>query len=583
MTEAEQDELVGRTLASKYRVVRKLGSGGMGAVWEAVQEGLGRPVAIKTVHAHLANDKTLVARFRREAESVARIGHPHIVQVFDFHEASGDDPPFLVMELLSGEPLAALVKRSGPIAADRAARIGVQALAALEAAHRAGIVHRDVKPDNVFLVTGAKVEDFVKVLDFGVAKLLGEGVEQKLTATGLVVGTLAYMAPEQATGGVVDGRADQHALAACLYFATSGKRPYLKSSTREMLLALATEEAPPLASQAPTVDPGFAAIVERALRREPGDRWESCAAMGDALEAWLVTWSGVATAPMASPATVSAPTQREVPPPADTPPPGSLASPGVAAATAAHGGPRTLEIPAAPARTPSSPPRPHTLVSAGVAPPERATVPSPEPGRAGAPAFVADSVAIAPRPATPIAPASAGEATSVPAALPTEAAPAPPEKAPVPTSSAPVAVSAPTRARPPRPMRWGLVLSASAGAVVLLGGAAMVGLYFLARSTAESLSTRAPDGAATAPAPSAPAAAEPDTEVAARGAARPQPQGATRPAPTAGKVAAASAPFASPAGTSPSAATTTALPGAAATPTPAHAPPGKEKGKGKPK
>jgi serine/threonine-protein kinase len=188
----------GTLLGGRYRIETLVGEGGMGAVYEAVQQDLDRRVALKILHEHLTDDVELRSRFQREARVVAMLGHPNVVQISDFQARDGE-PPFFVMELLHGENLRDLLKRAQLLPPERVAYIAVQVLSALEAAHRASVVHRDIKPDNIFLERTDVQVDIVKVLDFGVAKLLGRD-DMKLTREGLVVGTLSYMAPEQALG-----------------------------------------------------------------------------------------------------------------------------------------------------------------------------------------------------------------------------------------------------------------------------------------------------------------------------------------------------------------------------------------------
>ena len=228
-------DLTGALLGGRYRVGRKLGEGGMGAVYEGLQEDLARSVALKILHPHLAADEELRGRFRREARVVARLGHPNVVQISDFQVNEGE-PPFFVMELLHGESLRDLMRRSVCLEPSRVAYIAVQVLSALEAAHRANVVHRDIKPDNIFLERTSVQADIVKVLDFGVAKLLAEGDgSPKLTRSGLVVGTLASMSPEQALGDPVDGRADLYSLAAVMYLALAGRKPFDGATTAALL------------------------------------------------------------------------------------------------------------------------------------------------------------------------------------------------------------------------------------------------------------------------------------------------------------------------------------------------------------
>ncbi|MEO6418406.1 MAG: serine/threonine-protein kinase, partial [Polyangiaceae bacterium] len=212
----QTSELVGSVLGGRYRIVRRMGAGGMGAVYEALQEDLNRRVAVKVLHPHLALDADLVQRFKREAQAAAALGHPNIVHVTDFQVNPGEQP-FLVMEYLTGKSFRELMKEETRLPAKRAAFIATQVLSALAAAHEANIVHRDIKPDNIFLSSTSAMKDLVKVLDFGIAKLLKPSDEGPLTMAGTVLGTLSYMAPEQARGEVVDHRADLYALG-CIMF-----------------------------------------------------------------------------------------------------------------------------------------------------------------------------------------------------------------------------------------------------------------------------------------------------------------------------------------------------------------------------
>ena len=247
----------------RYQIVRALDRGGMGEVYEATQVQLARRVALKTIRADLASKPELLARFRREAESAAALGHPNIVQVTDF-KANPGEPAFLVMEMLDGTTLAEVLQREGRLDPSRAAFIAVQLLSGLAAAHRAGIVHRDVKPGNVFLQSTSVMRDLVKVLDFGVAKLALEATPgaHAMTQAGEVLGTLAYMAPEQATSGAaIDARTDIFGVGATLFHALSGVRPF---DATELGVGRM-----PLEKIAPWVHRDLAAVIERALLRSP--------------------------------------------------------------------------------------------------------------------------------------------------------------------------------------------------------------------------------------------------------------------------------------------------------------------------
>ncbi len=275
--------LTGRTLGGgAYRVGRLLGQGAMGAVYEGVQEALGRAVAIKVLHAskgQLRQDQ--FERFQREAKAAAALGHANIVQITDFQWMAGE-PPFLVMERLVGQSLGEAIKRNGKLPAQRVAFISAQVLAALHQAHTAGIVHRDIKPDNVFLTLLAMVNDIVKVLDFGVAKLLDEA---PLTMVGAMIGSPAYMPPEQAFGRPVDARSDVYAVGATMYHALSGRPPLDARDAAEFLTKVELP-VPPLAELVPGFDRALSEVVAKAMAKRPEERFPSADAMRLALMPW---------------------------------------------------------------------------------------------------------------------------------------------------------------------------------------------------------------------------------------------------------------------------------------------------------
>lgn len=296
----------GTLLGGRYRLVSRLGKGGMGEVWEAVQEGLGRRVAVKVLLPELVHEPELLARFQREAQAAASLGHPNIVQTTDFVSVPGE-PPCLVMELLSGQSFARAIE-GGPMGEARVAFIAMQLLEALAVAHRAGIVHRDIKPDNVFLTSIAGVDDIVRVLDFGIAKLYGETEAPKLTMTGAVMGTPQYMAPEQARGLAVDARTDLFAVGTCMYQALTGRLPFAGNSFNALLFAIAEEAAPPVASLRANVDPRLAAIVDRAMAKDPSQRFASADEMRGALAPFAAgSTASFAPAPLPTPAVAVTP------------------------------------------------------------------------------------------------------------------------------------------------------------------------------------------------------------------------------------------------------------------------------------
>ncbi|WP_435819782.1 protein kinase domain-containing protein [Micromonospora taraxaci] len=249
-------------IADRYRLVRPLGQGGMGRVWQARDEMLQRDVAIKELVAPpgLRDDerRELRERSMREARAVARLGHVNVVRVFDVLHS--DDDPWIVMELVPSRSLHQVLEAEGPMPADRAARIGLGVLSALRAAHRAGVLHRDVKPANVLLADDGRVV----LTDFGLATLPGD---PRMTQTGMVLGSPAFLAPERATDGDVGPAADLWSLGATLYAAVEGRTPYHRSSPIATLAALATE-APPPAQRAGRLTP----LLEGLLRREPDQR-----------------------------------------------------------------------------------------------------------------------------------------------------------------------------------------------------------------------------------------------------------------------------------------------------------------------
>lgn len=277
----------GTLLGGRYRIGRLLGEGGMGRVYEAVREDFAHMrVAIKVLHPELGENPEHFERFRREAETVAAIDHPNIVRVLDFCSAEGE-PAFLVMERLIGASLAQTIARDGAFAPSRAAFVVSQALGALAAAHRMDVIHRDLKPDNVFLTSMAGIPDVVKLLDFGIAKLLGQHGEQHLTQTGLVLGTPPYMAPEHARGDAVDARSDVYGVGCLLYEALSARRPFSAKNYNALLYAIQQSAAVPIRDLRPELDVGLTDVVERAMSKNPDARFQTADEMAEALEPWV--------------------------------------------------------------------------------------------------------------------------------------------------------------------------------------------------------------------------------------------------------------------------------------------------------
>ncbi len=243
-------------------------------------------VALKVLHPKLLDRADVVARFRREAELVAKIRNPNIVSVIDF-VAVPDGPTFIVMELLAGSTLERAIQGDPPLSERRVAFIASQILDALDAAHSAEIVHRDLKPENVFLTTMSKIPDVVKLLDFGIAKVLSEDAAPKLTQTGTVLGTPAYMAPEYARGEPASPLGDLYALGCVIYEALTKKTPYEAANYNALLFAIQGKAPTPIVAHRADVSAEMIAIVSRAMAKDPADRFPSARAMRDALEPWL--------------------------------------------------------------------------------------------------------------------------------------------------------------------------------------------------------------------------------------------------------------------------------------------------------
>jgi serine/threonine protein kinase len=281
-------ERPGRLLGGRYRLIRPIGSGGMGAVYAAIDERLGGEVALKLLRARAS--PSLLERFRREARLTATLGNPHIVRITDFHENPGE-PPFIVMERIDGMSLKALIETAGPLPARRACAIAAQILSALGDAHDAGILHRDVKPANV-LVSSSPAGDIVKVVDFGLARLDEAHIFQnkptscmQLTAVGELVGTAGYVAPEHLRGEPIDHRVDIYAVGATLFQMLSGKKAF-DGMSLPYWMATAQRSSPRLDEVAYGVDPALVEVVARAMAVRQADRYSSATEMIAALTPW---------------------------------------------------------------------------------------------------------------------------------------------------------------------------------------------------------------------------------------------------------------------------------------------------------
>ena len=256
-----------RVLGERYRIVRHLARGGMAEVYLAHDELLDRQVAVKVLFPELADDASFVERFHREARAAAGLSHPNIVSVYDFGQDDG--AYFMVMEYVEGETLRDIVRSRGPLPPDEAAGIAADVAAALEVAHRHGIVHRDVKPGNVL------ISDMVKVADFGIAR--AGGARESLTQTGAVLGTATYLAPEQAQGQPVDPRTDLYAVGVVLYEMLAGRPPFRGETPVAVAYQHLSETPVPPSQHNPEVPPALDAVVLKAMAKDPAQRHASAA------------------------------------------------------------------------------------------------------------------------------------------------------------------------------------------------------------------------------------------------------------------------------------------------------------------
>jgi serine/threonine-protein kinase len=289
--EAEADteagpSLVGTVLAGRYRIERLLGSGGMGSVYRAEHVLMRKACAVKVLHREMTQVKEVVARFEREAVAAARIEHPNVATATDFGQLENGSF-YLVLEFIEGQSLGQLIAETGPLKEERALLIARQIADALAAAHAAGIVHRDLKPDNVMLVSKEGASDFVKVLDFGIAKVKIEEPgpnEQALTRLNTVMGTPEYMSPEQARGEPVDHRADLYTVGVILYEMLSGRSPFRHEEFVVVLTKKLTEDAPPLPAH---VSARTRELVSALLERTPDARPQTALALVSRIDAIL--------------------------------------------------------------------------------------------------------------------------------------------------------------------------------------------------------------------------------------------------------------------------------------------------------
>ena len=320
-------DLIGQVIADRYHIIKKLGEGGMGAVYLGEHVKMGRKSAIKVMNPGMAADPDAISRFNREASNASRISHPNVCQIYDFGETP-DGVIYLAMEFIEGSALTDLIEKEGALPPARAAKILKQAADALASAHDLGIVHRDLKPDNIMIVQGRDGADVVKVVDFGIAKAVaGDEAGQKVTKTGLVVGTPEYMSPEQLSGDKLDGRSDIYSLGLVFYRMLTGVLPFQADSAQETMIKRLTDEPMPLQVARPDIvfPPELQAVLDKALARMPSERYANASQFGKDTEAAVAGLApDVASEPVTSAATQlldpeaalkSIPTRQKAPPP----------------------------------------------------------------------------------------------------------------------------------------------------------------------------------------------------------------------------------------------------------------------------
>lgn len=308
MSTGAADPLVGSTIGS-FKITKVIGRGGMGTVYLGEHSIIGSRVAIKVLQERLASDESLVSRFYAEARAVNLIGHENIVNIFDMNVV----PPnryYLVMEYLEGKPLNYLMVDAVPVGIS--VPILVQVCDALQGAHDAGIIHRDLKPENIFLIKRKNTENFVKVLDFGLAKLLETERTNHHTAAGLIVGTPEFMSPEQANSTPVDGRSDVYSLGCIAWLLATGRLPFPQRGLTDLLVAHRSQNPKPAHEVNPSVPRFWSDAIVKAMQKRPQDRFQTAREFGEALEKGLKA---------------STPAKAIVPPVAMTPPPPPPVSP----------------------------------------------------------------------------------------------------------------------------------------------------------------------------------------------------------------------------------------------------------------
>ena len=302
------DSLIGRVMADRYHILKRIGEGGMGRVYLGEHVKMNRQCAIKVMSPALVNDHESAARFAREASNAARIIHPNVAAVFDYGESEG--LVYLVMEYVDGEALARILAREAPLSVERALELARQIADGLGAAHELGIVHRDLKPDNILVARNKSGKEVAKVVDFGIAKAIQENAGDALTRTGLVIGTPEFMSPEQLLGDPIDARSDLYALGCILHLMLTASPPFAAATREQMIKRRLSEEAPHAQDLDPGLPDSLDRIVHRLLARSPAERYASATEVRDALSGTHLRRAEVdAVSRVMKPTPRSAPTQ----------------------------------------------------------------------------------------------------------------------------------------------------------------------------------------------------------------------------------------------------------------------------------